>query len=120
MPVYTESRSLIRKAERLAAIVGLACLLLLLALSLWNLAVTQWEHARNPVPGAFYSVEGRQTHLYCSAQALLPSLLRLVWETTGSAGKRCSRNFQKSRAFALTTARDWAGASHALVLETRR
>jgi pimeloyl-ACP methyl ester carboxylesterase len=66
MAVYTESRSFIRKAERLAAIVSLACLLLLLALSLWNLAVTKWQHANNPVFGAFYSVEGRQMHLYCS------------------------------------------------------
>ena len=66
MAVYTESRSLLRKAARLAAVASAACPLLLLALSLWNLAVTQWEHARNPVPGAFYSVEGRQMHLYCS------------------------------------------------------
>jgi pimeloyl-ACP methyl ester carboxylesterase len=51
-----------RQARLLAA----RCLLLLLALSLWNLAVTKWQHAHNPVPGTFYSVDGRQMHLYCS------------------------------------------------------
>jgi pimeloyl-ACP methyl ester carboxylesterase len=40
--------------------------LLLLALSLWNLAVTKWQHRRNAVPGNFYSVEGRQMHIYCA------------------------------------------------------
>jgi pimeloyl-ACP methyl ester carboxylesterase len=37
-----------------------------MALSLWNLAAAKWQHARNPVPGNFYSVNGRQMHLYCS------------------------------------------------------
>jgi pimeloyl-ACP methyl ester carboxylesterase len=37
-----------------------------LALSLWNLAVTKWQHAHNPVPGSFYSVDGRLMHFYCS------------------------------------------------------
>jgi len=41
-------------------------LLLVLALSLWNLAVAQWQHAHNPVPGNFYSLNGRLMHLYCS------------------------------------------------------
>jgi len=39
---------------------------LVLALSLWNLAVTKWQHAHNPVPGSFYAINGRQMHLYCS------------------------------------------------------
>jgi pimeloyl-ACP methyl ester carboxylesterase len=43
-----------------------ACVLLVVALSLWNLAVTKWQHAQNPAPGNFYSVNGRQMHLYCS------------------------------------------------------
>lgn len=42
------------------------CLLLVLALSLWNLGVTKRQHAHNPVPGNFYSVDGRQMHLRCS------------------------------------------------------
>src|SRR5258708_32969174 len=42
------------------------CVLLALALPLWNLAVTEWQHLRNPVPGNFYSVSGRLMHLYCS------------------------------------------------------
>jgi pimeloyl-ACP methyl ester carboxylesterase len=59
-------RSSFRKAARLAGVVAGACLLFLMALSLWNLAVTRWQHARIPVPGNFYSVDGRQMHLYCS------------------------------------------------------
>ena len=51
---------------RLVGILAASCLLLLLALSLWNLAVTKWQHAQNPVPGNFYSVDGRQMHIYCS------------------------------------------------------
>jgi len=45
------------RAARVAAAAVGACLLLLLALSLWNLAVTRWQQARNPVPGRFYSVD---------------------------------------------------------------
>lgn len=59
-------RSLIRRAARLVANGLGTCLLLVLALSFWNLAVTRWEHAHNPVPGDFYDVEGRQMHIYCS------------------------------------------------------
>jgi len=51
---------------RLVGILAGFCLLLLLALSLWNLAATKWQHARNPVPGNFYSIEGRQMHVFCS------------------------------------------------------
>lgn len=42
------------------------CVLLVLTLSLWNLAVTNWQHAHNPVLGNFYSIDGRLMHLYCS------------------------------------------------------
>ena len=42
------------------------CFLFVLALSLTNFAVTKWQHAHNPVPGDFYSVDGRQMHLFCS------------------------------------------------------
>ena len=66
MAVYTERRSFRQNAAHLAAIAVGVCLLFLLALSLWNLGVTKWQHAHNPVPGAFYSVDGRQMHLYCS------------------------------------------------------
>ena len=51
-----------------------ACLLLVLVLPLWNLGVTKWQHAHNPVPGNFYSVDGRQMHLHCSG-AGLPSIV---------------------------------------------
>jgi pimeloyl-ACP methyl ester carboxylesterase len=43
-----------------------ACATVLLALPLWNLGMITWLHWRNPVPGAFYSINGRQMHLYCT------------------------------------------------------
>ena len=47
--------------------IGLAlCVAFFLVLPLWNYAATRWQHARNPVPGNFYSVNGRQMHIYCS------------------------------------------------------
>jgi pimeloyl-ACP methyl ester carboxylesterase len=48
-----------------APIAGL-CVLLLLAPALVNLAILKWEHARNPVPGAFYDVDGAQMHINCT------------------------------------------------------
>lgn len=59
-------RSFLGKAARLAALGLGTCLLLLLAISLWNLAATKWKHERNPVPGNFYTVEVRQMHIQCS------------------------------------------------------
>lgn len=41
-------------------------LLLLLTLALWNLGAAKWEHDHNPVPGAFYAVEGLPMHIDCS------------------------------------------------------
>lgn len=61
-----EVQTSIRRIARLVGILAGCCLLFLLALSLANLAVTKWQHARNPVPGNFYSVYGKQMHLYCS------------------------------------------------------
>ena len=55
-----------RAAARRAAISAAICVLLLLTLSLWNLAATTWQHQRNPVPGNFYTVEGLQMHIDCS------------------------------------------------------
>src|ERR1051326_1219623 len=47
--------------------IGLAlCVAFFLRLPLWNYAATRWQHARNPVPGNFYCVNGRQMHIYCS------------------------------------------------------
>jgi pimeloyl-ACP methyl ester carboxylesterase len=34
--------------------------------ALLNLAIVKWEHARNPVPGAFYDVDGAQMHIDCT------------------------------------------------------
>jgi pimeloyl-ACP methyl ester carboxylesterase len=51
---------------RAIKITATLCLIFLLALPLWNLAITKWQHARNPVPGNFYSVNGRQMHIDCT------------------------------------------------------
>ncbi len=42
------------------------CILMLLLPGLWNVAVAKWQHTRNPVPGAFYAIDGRQMHINCS------------------------------------------------------
>lgn len=63
------SLALSQPAQKLAYVAGIlvgSCLLLLLALSFWNFAVTKWQHLQNPVPGNLYTVEGRQMHLYCA------------------------------------------------------
>ena len=54
------------KTLRLIKVLAALCVAFLLALALWNLTVTKWQHAHNPVPGNFYSVNGRQMHIYCS------------------------------------------------------
>ena len=90
-----------------------ACLLLVLVLPLWNLGVTKWQHAHNPVPGNFYSVDGRQMHLHCSG-AGLPSI---VIEAGASADWLGWQGVQPklSHGFAPTIARGMVGASLALV-----
>jgi pimeloyl-ACP methyl ester carboxylesterase len=65
-PVHLKRRSVARRAASAIRIVLVLLLLLLLTFSLWNLAVARRQHVHNPVPGNFYSVEGRQMHLYCS------------------------------------------------------
>ena len=62
----SKSRSLVQRIARRVGILAASFLLLLLTLSLWNLATSKWQHARNPVPGNFYTVEGLQMHIECS------------------------------------------------------
>lgn len=54
------------KIVRAMKIIAITCVLFLLALPLWNLAVTHWQHSHNPVPGNLYSVNGRRMHIDCS------------------------------------------------------
>jgi Predicted hydrolases or acyltransferases (alpha/beta hydrolase superfamily) len=54
------------KLARTVAVVALPFLLVLLAFSLFNLAAARWQYARNPAPGQFYLVYGKQMHLNCS------------------------------------------------------
>lgn len=72
-PVKSQSQSIHagrlsfgRRAARFAAMIAAICILLLLTLSLWNLATVKWQHDRNPVPGNFYTVEGLEMHIDCS------------------------------------------------------
>jgi hypothetical protein len=48
------------------------CFFLLLVPALWNLAVVKWDHFRNPVPGAFYEVDGAQMHIDCTGSGSPP------------------------------------------------
>lgn len=54
------------KAIRLVVEAALLCLVLLIALALWNVAVWKWQQIHVHVPGSFYNVEGRQMRLYCT------------------------------------------------------
>jgi pimeloyl-ACP methyl ester carboxylesterase len=46
--------------------IAMACCAFILALALWNLAVTRWREMQTPVPGAFYNIDQHQMHLYCT------------------------------------------------------
>jgi pimeloyl-ACP methyl ester carboxylesterase len=61
-------RGAFQSTARWAAGVAAAGLLLLIVLSIWSLTISRYQHAHNKVPGAFYSVDGRQMHLYCSGE----------------------------------------------------
>ncbi len=85
------------KTLRLAKIIAAVCVAFLLALPLWNLAATKWQHAHNPVPGNFHSVNGREMHIYCSG-AGPPTVVietgawRLLAGLAGSAATACASN----------------------------
>jgi len=42
-----------------------AFVLILLLGFIWNLAVSHWQHEHNPVPGAFYMIDGLEMHIDC-------------------------------------------------------
>jgi pimeloyl-ACP methyl ester carboxylesterase len=65
-PAVFKRRPYWHKTFRAVGIIAGAGILFFLVLSLWNLAVTKWQHAHNPVPGNFYLIDGWQMHLYCS------------------------------------------------------
>jgi pimeloyl-ACP methyl ester carboxylesterase len=59
-------RSFIGRATHLAAIGLAACLLFFVVLSVWNVvAEGRWKQ-QHPVPGYFYSIEGKQMHIVCA------------------------------------------------------
>lgn len=51
---------------RFGGLLGGLSVLLLLGPALVNLAVVTWEHARHPVPGEFYEVDGARMHIDCT------------------------------------------------------
>ena len=53
---------------RSTKIIAVVLVVSLAMLSLWNVIIAKWAHAHNPVPGAFYRVNGRQMHIYCSGE----------------------------------------------------
>lgn len=55
-----------RNAARIVMICFGACLLIFAVLSLWNIEAEARLRRQHPVPGDFYSVGGRQMHIYCS------------------------------------------------------
>jgi pimeloyl-ACP methyl ester carboxylesterase len=66
IPVRMNIRLFGRRLTRAILIAAIVCLLFLLILPVWNLAVTRWQHAHNPVPGSFYVIGGKRMHMYCS------------------------------------------------------
>jgi pimeloyl-ACP methyl ester carboxylesterase len=64
--VHTKRRSLPRRMAPASRLMVGTAPLLLLAGFLSNLAVATWQHLRNPVPGSFYTVDGRVMHLFCT------------------------------------------------------
>jgi pimeloyl-ACP methyl ester carboxylesterase len=66
--------------------------ILLLTPALWNLAATKYLHTRNPAPGAFYDVDGRQMHIYCTGTGPYTVLI----EVGASADSLGWRGIQKT------------------------
>jgi preprotein translocase subunit SecG len=82
------------KLARTVAIAALTFFLLLLALSLFKLADTRWQRARNTAPGQFYLVYGKQMHLNCSGAGHRRSSSRLERAQIRQAGKGCNPSFR--------------------------
>ena len=59
-------RLIARKVVRFALEAAALCLILLVALAVWNLAVVCWQGTHVTVPGSFYYVDGRQMRLDCT------------------------------------------------------
>jgi pimeloyl-ACP methyl ester carboxylesterase len=95
----------VRSAARRVVIAAGVCALLLLTLGVWSFAVTAWKHARNPVPGEFYLVDGSRMHLYCSG-ARSPTIVLeaglgndwLDWQTVQPGLSRLTRVCSYDRA----------------------
>jgi len=63
-----KSQPRIGKALRLVGRGLGPCLLIALALSLWNLGMAHWQHQHNPVPGEFHIVDGYEMHIDCRGE----------------------------------------------------
>lgn len=84
-----------RRVARVVALGGAMCALLLLSLSVWNLAAASWQHKRNPVPGSFYAVDGQQMHMECSGTgsptAILEAAASAPWSEWRKVQPQLSR-----------------------------
>lgn len=56
------AKSTFARWVRIAAL----CFFLLFVPAILNFAIVKWEHFRNPVPGAFYEIDGAQMHINCT------------------------------------------------------
>lgn len=65
MSAHSKIRSFFRRVALVVGSIAGSCVVFLMALSFWNLAVVRWQSTHVRVPGEFYSVDGRQMHLYC-------------------------------------------------------
>jgi pimeloyl-ACP methyl ester carboxylesterase len=59
-----------RAFVRFAIISGVLCLLFFVVLPVWNIAAEARWSAQHPVPGDFYSIEGKRMHLVCTGAGL--------------------------------------------------
>jgi hypothetical protein len=75
--------------------VFLTALILVLTSAAWNLAATKYQHARNPVHGAFYNIEGRQMHICCTGSGPYTVLIEV------GASADCSAAFDSSASLSL-------------------
>jgi len=65
------------------------------ALRLWNLGMATWQHARNPVPGNFYTVDGLQMHIDCSGGRFTAVVMEAAANAPWSLWRKVQPSFRK-------------------------
>ena len=94
-----------RQGNRRWTVVGVAAALLFFTPALLNIAIGAALRLRYPVPGAFYRVNGRPTHLYCTGQGSPTVVLEagggddwLIWQKVQPEVARTTRVCSYDRA----------------------